>query len=242
MRPKYGQCIDCHKDYHNGQFAKSGVPQDCKDCHTIEGFFPSRFTIERHAKLKFPLVGSHLAIPCEACHKSKENLQFRFASLKCIQCHENIHDGKISAKFIENNRCEKCHSEESWSSITFDHTGTKFELLGKHKQLSCRECHFDPPKGKKFEQKFIGLNTECNECHKDIHFQQFEQSGKTDCERCHNFNNWEPVKFDHSTSKFPLDGAHQKVLCGECHKRIVENGNEFIKFKIEKYQCKDCHS
>lgn len=57
---------------------------------------------------------------------------------------------------------------------------------------------------------------------KGLHAQPIYQR----CERCHNDHHgrafqlirWEPSKFDHRISGFPLEGAHAKVQCRECHK------------------------
>ena len=92
------------------------------------------------------------------------------------------------------------------------------------------------------QYKFVSLKSDCEGCHKDIHFGQFIIDGKTDCAKCHSFNDWKPEKFDHDKTRFSLAGAHQKLKCAACHKQVTENGNTFIKFKLEDFKCAFCHS
>lgn len=67
-------------------------------------------------------------------------------------------------------------------------------------------------------------------------------NGVISCENCHTFNNWSADKFDHSKAKFTNDGAHKKLECSRCHKRVNENGKSFILYKIKDYRCIDCHN
>ncbi|MBK6785175.1 MAG: hypothetical protein IPG79_16550 [Saprospiraceae bacterium] len=123
-------CKKCHEDYHKGDF--SGLADnDCKVCHSTEGFAGSSFDFERHEKTAFPLQGAHLATPCIACHKKDgQNWKFRNIGNKCYQCHDNIHEGYISEKYIPDDNCAFCHSNESWANVTFDHDKTTFSLVG----------------------------------------------------------------------------------------------------------------
>ncbi len=60
----HANCMNCHDDYHEGQIGEGGIMPDCADCHSVEGFSGSGFTIERHQTTSFPLEGAHMAIPC----------------------------------------------------------------------------------------------------------------------------------------------------------------------------------
>ena len=55
---KHDRCTDCHADYHHKQFAKKGVSPDCSSCHSVKGFTPSSYTVERHNLDTFPLLGA----------------------------------------------------------------------------------------------------------------------------------------------------------------------------------------
>jgi hypothetical protein len=238
---KFQNCFDCHEDFHRGQFIENGKMKDCDVCHNENGFKPSLFTIEKHNELKFGLLGGHLAIPCESCHKKEKDWRFKFNDNKCITCHENVHGNAISQKFWDNGNCETCHVLENWHVVNFSHSTTGFELLGKHKTVQCGACH-KINRNSKIEYKFSQLSSSCEDCHTDIHYGQFQKSGKTDCQSCHAFVDWQPVKFSHSVSRFKLDGAHQKVVCIKCHPKINEDGKEFIKFKFNEIKCSNCHS
>ncbi|RMD50596.1 MAG: cytochrome C [Ignavibacteria bacterium] len=241
-KPKFALCIDCHEDYHKGEISKvNGKMQDCSVCHTVNGFTESKFGIGEHLQIDFKLEGSHLAVPCINCHYKNEKWKFDFATTRCAECHENIHEKFISAKFTQDG-CEKCHSVESWEKTKeFDHSETKFELIGKHKNVKCGDCHFDRTH-EPFIQKFKNMNSECEACHKDVHYSQFAVSGKTDCNSCHTPENWGANKFDHEKTRFSLTGAHSKVQCFECHKVVQEKTKRYVKFKIEDIRCASCHT
>ena len=243
QKPKFANCTDCHSDYHKGEFTVNQKVQDCKTCHTEYGFTKTTFTIENHNKLKFKLEGSHLAIPCQSCHlKEKKQWHFKKIGFNCVECHKNIHGTELSAEYLPKNDCTACHTTESWSTINFDHKRTKFELLGKHNQISCGNCHSKEGSNGKKEFIFKSLKENCEQCHNDIHFGQFVDGEFTDCTKCHTFNDWKPEKFDHEKTKFSLKGAHEKLKCSRCHKTVETKGVSFIKYKLEDFKCASCHS
>ncbi len=241
-KPKYAHCTDCHKDYHNGQFTKNKIVQDCSKCHDLNGFTPSTYTIDKHNLSKFPLTGSHLAVSCNGCHQPTKEWNFVFASDKCITCHKNVHGNEISKAFIGNDDCENCHATESWQKINFDHSKTKFALEGKHKTVECQNCHAYKISKDKVEYKFASLKPNCESCHNDVHNHQFASAGQTDCSNCHYSDKWGDLKFDHEKTRFSLKGAHSKLKCIQCHKPEQSNGVLFIKYKMEEFKCADCHT
>ncbi len=246
-KPKFAKCVDCHKDEHFGEFTVNKVLRDCKECHSVESFKLTGFTIEDHNKIKFHLTGAHLAVPCQGCHY-KENVKqwhFRKIGINCIDCHENVHGSEITDKFMPNNDCTKCHSTDNWQKISFDHDKTKFKLTGKHEVTSCKDCHEEKSEAGKITFRFVSLKTDCVTCHHDVHFGQFdlEKTGNEPvCEKCHEFNDWKPARFDHEKTKFPLKGAHEKVPCMDCHKKVNVNGNVFIKYRLDDFKCATCHA
>jgi nitrate/TMAO reductase-like tetraheme cytochrome c subunit len=240
-KPLYAKCTDCHSDYHKEDFTKDETVTDCIICHSVQGFVPADFTIEDHNKSKFIIDGSHLAVACRQCHFKEENWKFKNVGLKCQECHTNVHGSEISEKFLPENKCESCHQTSNWETITFDHNSTDFVLLGKHQSVSCGNCHYREVNSKRLF-KFISLTSDCEQCHKDIHFGQFRNDNVSDCTRCHGFDNWKAEKFDHSKAKFKNDGAHQKLECSKCHKTITQNVTPFVLYKIKEFKCIDCHS
>jgi len=237
---KYGLCIDCHTDYHKAQFVVNEQVQNCADCHNEYGFRPTTFSLERHNKTNFPITGAHLATPCESCHYQQNQWNFKGIGIACIGCHENIHKNELKVEFMPDENCTICHETSSWKTISFDHNKTKFQLFGRHSQITCGSCH----RAELFEGTtiiFSSQKSECENCHSDVHLGQFEVEGVSDCGKCHGFENWKPEKFDHSNTEFKLDGAHKNIECSKCHPQTEVNGNTLIKFKLEDFKCATCH-
>lgn len=237
----HNKCMSCHTDKHKGDFnTKKDKYPDCVACHSVEGFTPSHFTIEMHNKSTFQLEGAHLAQPCFVCHLN--NNQWVFANLgsNCVDCHKDIHEGKIDSKYYQSVSCRTCHQLDSWQNVQFDHTDTGYKLTGKHLTASCSGCHFDK-KAIPVEQKFKGTANQCAACHQDVHGRQFARNGVTDCARCHTTQAWDGQSFDHNKTSFKLDGKHQNVSCEKCHKEPAKSSNRVRYFKLPKHQCIDCH-
>jgi hypothetical protein len=239
----FSSCNNCHDDYHNGEFIKEGISLDCDACHSVEeGFDYSLYSIEQHQSSDFPLKGAHEATPCFACHLEEERWKFSNLGDNCIDCHDDLHTGFIDRKFYNENRCESCHSEGAWSEVAFDHGLTDWPLDGKHLETACHLCHFEMKNNIIQNQTFKDLSTECVSCHTNVHEDQFAINGETDCVRCHDTGNWFPEKFDHNATLFPLEGRHAEIECSACHKTLMKNGKTIIEYKIEKFECIDCHS
>lgn len=235
------RCASCHKDYHEGEF-KDIRNRDCSVCHSVNGFNDGTFGLEQHQASVFSLAGAHIATPCTSCHMKENKWKFKDVGSYCIDCHQNIHIGIISDKFIGNNNCSQCHNNENWQSVTFNHKLTKFELKGKHAGIKCSSCHFQENSDKIIpEQKFEGISTECTSCHENIHGKQFEKSGVTDCKKCHGFEKWDRSNFNHNNAAFKLDGAHNNVACNKCHQEETIEGIRNIVYKTGKLACIDCH-
>jgi hypothetical protein len=240
---KHDRCFNCHDDYHKGEFDRQGVKTDCSSCHNVNGFDEFTFTIEQHNKGAFALAGAHLATPCFACHlnPSEERWKFREIGINCADCHEDIHRDIIDTKYYPNLDCKRCHDVNVWNEVVFDHGLTKFALEGAHLNQSCRSCHFRENEPGNITQVFTNLSSACTNCHSDNHYGQFESDGITDCKKCHTFNNWKLENFDHSITRFPLDGKHENVACAACHKKTETDGIVYIKYKFEDIRCEACH-
>lgn len=241
VKLNYSRCLDCHKDYHNGEFTFNNLTKDCQACHNEFGYSPSLFAIENHNKIKYKLAGSHLSVPCISCHYKNKIWSFKKIGDRCIDCHSNIHKNEISEKFLEKNNCEGCHIVDNWKLIKFDHNKTRFVLKGKHFNISCRDCHYRLFNSLNKEYKFSSLKSNCEECHRDIHYSQFKVGEISNCENCHSFNNWLPNKFDHNQTRFALTGAHQKIDCSRCHKLIIDGEKKYIKYRLDDFKCSSCH-
>ena len=238
---KYALCMDCHTDFHKGQFTKKAVTSDCKDCHNEFGFQGSLFTLERHNSGTFKLEGAHSAIPCISCHKKANDWVFRDLDKGCAGCHENIHLGFMSEQFMQGG-CDKCHVTSDWNTVNFDHKITNFELKGKHHEKLCRDCHFKKGTDNQIVQQFSKLTGDCKNCHTDVHQNQFDSNGKVDCTSCHGgFENWKADRFNHNSTRFKLEGSHKDGACKKCHHENTNTSVPYIQYKNTGIQCSSCH-
>ena len=238
---KHDKCASCHQDYHIGEF-EDVKNRDCAACHTTSDFKETTYDLEQHQSSEFSLEGGHIATPCIECHMKEARWAFKNIGNACIDCHENIHKGFISEKYIPDNDCRKCHENENWKTINFDHNLTKFELKGKHSISQCGQCHNKELPGIALkQQEFKGLSMECVHCHENIHGTQFDVDGVSDCKKCHNFEKWGGDSYNHNNAAFKLDGAHVKVTCSKCHQEEWVDGKKNVKYKTGKLECIDCH-
>ena len=94
------------------------------------------------------------------------------------------------------------------------HDRTNFPLVGKHRTLSCRECHLN--------LVFEGTPTDCEYCHW-IRRQDDRYSLRlgTRCSDCHTPQSWkkvDPALWSHAVNVgFPLVGVHRTLDCEACH-------------------------
>jgi hypothetical protein len=252
---KFANCMDCHKDVHGGQFADAPYKNRCEGCHTVQDFHRSLFTIAKHRETKFPLTGAHVAVPCNDCHKegmthaADKGLPFHFQDRSCTACHTDPHHGEFNDRMARRRAdgtafgCEACHNTKSWIDVQgFDHSKTKFPLLGAHRAVACDGCH-KPAPGKK-EIQFKGTPQRCDQCHSDPHGGQFiARAEKIPCAECHTAQKWVPSTFDHDKrTKFPLQGGHEGVKCERCHNSIrFIAGKGVLFYKPTPLQCAACH-
>ena len=251
----FANCADCHKDAHDGQFAGETYKNRCETCHTVADWHRTLFTILKHRNTRYPLTGSHVAVPCAECHvagaagRTDKILPFHFEDRNCTACHKDPHNGEFRDR-MERRRpngtpfgCEACHSTKSWTDVNgFDHAKTKFPLVGAHRTVACGECHKVLPGEKKIQ--FKGTSMACESCHKEPHGGQFaDHAGKTLCAPCHNEQRWVPSTFDHDKrTKFPLTGGHAGVKCDQCHAltKLID-AKPVLFYKPTPLQCDACH-
>jgi hypothetical protein len=199
------RCRDCHEDPHRNQFAD----RDCAACHTDTDFKPSRFDTEAHQRV-FPLEGKHTALRCNTCHPPEgRGAVYVSGKRACAQCHPDRHAGEFSAAPIAN-RCDVCHTVNGFQPATFNvshHTSTRFPLTGKHESIACAQCHKpDAP------TRYHFATLTCNGCHSDPHRTSLA------CETCHITTAWKSaLPFDHSITRFRLEGQHAMLTCAQCH-------------------------
>ncbi|HLK19153.1 MAG TPA: cytochrome c3 family protein [Bryobacteraceae bacterium] len=243
-------CLDCHKDAHAGQFQGARYANKCELCHTLDGFKPSTFTLARHQETQFKLAGGHAATACGECHKSPVDrfpappARYHFDSVACINCHQDPHQGATTSNSKQG--CELCHNVRSWKeTAAFDHSTTKFALLGAHRAVGCLECHRPVIGDGPTTIAFHNTPSECTGCHEDAHAGQFKRGDKTvDCLSCHSMAAWRPSVFNHEKqSNFSLKGAHEAVPCADCHtQKGIANGHAVVFYNKALKRCLDCHA
>ena len=266
------ECAACHQDAHRGffdPFLADLAPVEhgaCALCHATTEFADLiEPGFDHAAHTPFPLDGAHAQGDCASCHQplaepDETARSFGFAcdplgSLAgCVSCHSDPHEGsfdreKLPAEVQGRVACERCHDQSSFRSLPygFDHHGwTGFPLDGAHEQASCSACHAPmratQPGGRTWQP---AAGTNCAACHQDSHAGQFASpTGATDCQACHgDTSSFANLQFDHDvSSRFPLEGAHEKVACASCHEPETVNGVEVVRYKPLGVECMDCHT
>ena len=167
------KCYSCHEkdDKHKGQEGKK-----CETCHTEKSWKVEKFD---HRITRFPLTGKHFQLECKKCHLS---VAFKDSKPDCWSCHqkEDVHKRRLGTL------CEDCHNNRDWKSWDFDHDKTSFKLDGKHKKLTCLECHKDPM------DKKVTMKSACARCHdKD---DKHDGAYGNQCDHCHVGLTWKEIK------------------------------------------------
>jgi len=225
-------CVSCHISSYtatsNPNHVAAGFSQDCKLCHTPTRWQGAAFD---HNRTRFPLSGAHAAAQCSNCHVGN---QFANTPTGCFSCHSGAfatatNPNHVAAAFPQD--CTLCHGTTAWKPAAFDHSRTRFPLMGAHATVLCTACHK--------QGQFTGTSTACVSCHLDKYTAttnpnhaaaQFPQ----DCQLCHTTSQWTGATFDHSRTQFPLTGAHTTVQCTNCHV-----GNQYTGTPTA---CFSCHS
>jgi hypothetical protein len=191
------QCADCHADIHKGQMGAN-----CEQCHNVKGWHVAVQQINQHLN-RFPLIGAHATVDCDACHKSAAVGQFQGLSTACVSCHQQDFintksSGLDHVLFRFPTGCEQCHSMDNWLGAKFDHSAppANFPLTGAHATLDCNACHAGG--------KFVGTPATCVGCHltdfnKTNNPPHAAANFPTTCQTCHSTTAWDPTTFDHNT-------------------------------------------
>jgi hypothetical protein len=236
-------CSACHDDKHGGQFASAPYQNRCDQCHTVAGWKPDTFSVDRHARTQFPLTGKHAAVTCRDCHKPLgDSRQFHLAERACSGCHTDPHGTRST--------CENCHTTERWKTTkTFDHSTTKFRLDGGHLKVACVQCHPAAPAAAAASKApnapvFGHTPAVCSKCHaaKDVHGGQFLKPPEEECSSCHVTDHWDGKSFNHDRARYALDIAHRQIACEKCHKTQLQVGDKMARvYRGTPADCVKCH-
>lgn len=229
-------CTTCHQDEHKGRLGSN-----CLQCHNFEDWKTINVEHFDHSKTRYPLTGLHTQVPCQKCHTPGVENKPRYVGIpfnQCIDCHSDPHKGSFTQG------CQGCHNTSGWKKVSaptvaefFDHSRTKYPLLGRHANVGCIQCH-----GSGDFKKPLAFQ-KCTSCHQpDPHNGQFaKRPGGSECSSCHTVAGWKPSTFtlkDHASTAYPLQGGHAKLECTQCH---IPKGKGTV-FKIKFQRCTDCHS
>ncbi|NUM81503.1 hypothetical protein HUU42_11920 [bacterium] len=254
-------CRSCHFDEHRGQF------DHCSGCHDFQDWKQSSSAKFDHQKTRYALTGKHASVQCTKCHAAVNDAKkkpdgktdvdyFKYKPLNfsnCSPCHADPHQNKFGQN------CASCHETTDWRNIrhqSFDHSLTRYPLVGKHTTVACHRCHQpDPKKPPVYKNmKFA----ECADCHADAHAGQLAaRTDKGKCESCHDAFGFRPSLFTvarHTTeSRYSLTGAHEKTECIKCHVKLPPKefknrtgfktaaDSNFIVLKFSDQRCSACH-
>ncbi|HEX9654053.1 MAG TPA: cytochrome C [bacterium] len=161
-------CQGCHNDVHKGQFSNYVQAGGCESCHQTSAWDDVKFD---HNQTRFSLFGKHLTTACTQCHKTvdigtkRERVLYKPLSTNCVDCHRDIHFGQF-AKNDGINKCERCHTPESWRRLIFNHDrDSQFRLRGAHEKVACEKCHKLITKASIQFVIYKPMDGRCESCH-----------------------------------------------------------------------------
>lgn len=222
--PSFARCSSCHEDAHAGTATIEGRSADCGACHTVTGFSRATYSVERHARSRYPLAGRHTTVACRACHtrtgrgtgQGSAGVVMRPAAERCDLCHGDAHGTQRRATDTldssQPRSCEPCHRVTGWAPSTFDsaaHARTGFALTGRHAGAACTVCHAltrsglpSLPGTDAGTARFLFRvpETSCAACHVDPHLGRFAPGGARaadgGCAACHDTHVFRPSRVD----------------------------------------------
>jgi hypothetical protein len=253
-------CLTCHREIalltgeHRGLHGKLDDPR-CASCHPdhagrefrLIDWGPRGPEGFEHSRAGWSLEGRHTAIRCRDCHATKfvspmlaplikrkdATESWLGLSKECRSCHADPHMSRLGEV------CADCHVADSWHRIDrkFDHSKTRYPLLGRHAAVDCARCH-DPVRAWGGKPAFGS----CTDCHKDPHRGDATLVGeRVDCVACHTIEGFRPSTYTidmHDRSPYPLRGAHRRVGCDRCH----TSTSSLVRMRPRHGGCGDCHA
>lgn len=156
---------------------------------------------------------------CRSCHipfdrQAQDGL--------CLDCHKDL--GRDMAakqgfhgRMPKRANCRSCHTDHkgreavivNFNPKSFDHEQTDYPLRNRHKAVACESCH-------QSGQKYSAAPQDCVSCHRKHDVHKGSLGGR--CDSCHSDKGWLDTRFDHSSTRFALQGAHAQTKCSACHR------------------------
>jgi hypothetical protein len=212
-------CYACHETNFNTTTNPNHVaaqfPTTCAQCHTTNpGWKPATFD---HST--FPLTLGHSQLECVKCHIGGN---YTNTSKECVSCHLEDYNSTTNPNHAGSGfqqTCGDCHTTNpGWKPAQFTAHDAQFPIYsGKHNNqwTLCTECHPNTSNYGQFT---------CIDCHD--HFQPEMDNAHQGvngyaynspaCYACHPTGSAEGG-FNHSSTAFPLTGAHTTQPCTSCH-------------------------
>ncbi|MFH1502525.1 MAG: hypothetical protein ABIG03_05725 [Candidatus Eisenbacteria bacterium] len=227
------RCAGCHTDYHAAQ-----LYPDCERCHT-----PSGWTVfdhhEVHSGTSFQLMGTHVRLDCDACHRREIVSEYAWVTSECVGCHVSDFEGAVEPPHDEagfGSDCTKCHSMLAWAPAFYYEHAAYFPIYsGNHagEWGGCSDCHTAPGDYQTFS---------CLDCHR--HQQPAMDAthagvpgysyDSQSCLGCHPDGRASSLSEDHD-ARFPIysgDHAGEWNSCSDCHVNPSDYGD---------FSCLECH-
>ncbi len=233
-------CANCHPEHAGRDFDLVAWPG---------GGARDRFD---HRQAGWPLEGKHAVAACEKCHRGefrsdpvarrsprKAGAGWTGLQQDCASCHasDDPHDKALGSA------CAECHDAGGWSPARrFNHDSTDYPLTGEHADVRCAACHATPEAGSRPRADGSRLprfapqpHQQCSACHADPH--QGRLSAR--CSECHvtrGFGVLDRREFNHTLTRYPLQGRHRSVGCDGCH------GRDMATPRPASATCAACHA
>ena len=175
------------------------------------GWRPATFD---HNKTRFPLTGAHQRVDCAHCHVGG---RYTGTPTDCYACHQTTYQATKNPNHVAAGfptTCASCHTTNAWRPATFDHGKTRSPSLARTAP-GLRAV----PRGRPLRRHPHRLllvspanSGTTNPNHVAADFPP--------CELPHREPGGRHFS-DHSKTRFPLTGAHQRVDCAQCHVEAV---------------------
>jgi len=210
-------CFSCHEEElescQNPDHIAAGFSTQCWVCHINEISWENALFSHDF----FPLKDKHRLLLCSECHRGSI---YKGLASSCFSCHLQDYENTKDPDHMNLGyplECEVCHgiSANTWENALFTHNN--YPLKGNHRAAACSECHGSGI--------YEGLPSVCVFCHLDDWLYAENPNHKQldfhqDCEVCHGDDaiSWTNSAYTH-ISAWPLQGAHTRLECIECHNK-----------------------
>jgi hypothetical protein len=228
-------CGGCHDDAHLGQFRLKQPVFECDKCHSTQTYKIPSF--DHQAMTGWGLTGAHAKVECAKCHGTanvsgeRPTTRWRLASRECNFCHANPHEPKSTAA-VPASRGSTAMLLASVADVTPTPGAIPSSAPSTAAPIRSPAPATPPPRGASPRKSFTEV-VPCSACHSTA-WKARDATATGD------------VKFDHSTTGFPLTGQHIHAPCTSCHngqplkRACVSCHEDFHRGRLQQ-SCDNCH-